>query len=147
MGLSDQLNQEYIAAMRAKDERTVSVIRMLKTAIKNQEIEARHTLSEEELHTVVRRLIKQTNDVLVDFERGGRHDLVLQARQEIAQLERYAPKAMEETDIMLVIDAVIQETGARGAGEVGKVMGAVMKKLAGKADGALVRTLALKRLS
>ncbi|MBI5230417.1 MAG: GatB/YqeY domain-containing protein [Candidatus Magasanikbacteria bacterium] len=147
MGLSDQLNQEYITAMKAKNERAVSVIRMLKTAIKNQEIESGHELSEEELHAVARRLIKQSQDALQDFERGGRVDLADAARVEIAQLQTYVPAPFSEDQILVFIDECIAETGAKSAADMGKVMGAVMKKIGSCADGRVARALVAKRLS
>ena len=98
MGLKDQLNQEYVTALKKKDERTVSVVRLLKTAIKNQEIEAMRELSEEEIQAVVRRLIKQGKDALQDFERGQRADLVEQTKTEIAQLQTYVPESLNEED-------------------------------------------------
>ena len=147
MGLLDTLNAQYIVAMKSKNEREVSVVRMLKTAIKNQEIEIGHELSEEELSAVVRRMIKQTNDALQDFERGNRADLADAARAEIAQLQTYVPAGLSEDQILVFIDEVIKETGAKGVGDIGKVMGAVMKKTTGGADGTIVRALAAKRLS
>ncbi|HBW73757.1 MAG: hypothetical protein UX10_C0008G0015 [Candidatus Magasanikbacteria bacterium GW2011_GWA2_45_39] len=147
MGLKDQLNQEYVVAMKAKNEHTVSVVRMLKTAIKNQEIETGHELSEEELHAVVRRLIKQSQDALQDFERGGRADLADAARAEIAQLQTYAPVPLSEDQILVFIDECIAETGVKSAADVGKVMGSIMKKIGSRADGTIVRMLLTKRLS
>lgn len=141
------MNQEYIVAMKARDERTVSVVRLLKTAIKNQEIEFGRALSEEEIIIVVRRLIKQTNDALLDFERGGRADLADAARAEIAQFTTYVPAGLSEDEIAKLIDGCIAETGAQGAEDIGKVMGTVMKKIAGRADGATVRAFLAKRLS
>lgn len=146
MGLKEHLNQEYIVAMKAKDNRIVSVVRMLKTAIKNQEIEIGHELSEEELHAVARRLIKQSNDALRDFERGGRQDLAAAARAEIAQLQAYVPAMLSEDQIFGFIDECIVQTGAKGAGDIGKVMGSVMKKTGSRADGGVVRALVAKRL-
>ncbi len=146
MGLTDQLHQEYISALKAKNERVVSVIRMFKTAIKNQEIESGHPLSEEELVVVARRLIKQSTDARADFERGGRADLVAQADAEITQLRTYVPASMGEDELAPLVDAAISATGAQGAGEIGKVMGIVMKQAGARADGTLVRTIALKRL-
>lgn len=133
--------------MKTKNEREVSVVRMLKTAIKNQEIEFGHELSEEEMHAVVRRLIKQSNDALQDFEKGNRADLADAARVEIAQLQTYVSAGLSEDQILVLIDDAIVETGAKGEGDIGKVMGAVMKKTAGGADGTTVRALAAKRLS
>lgn len=147
MGLKDRLNQEYIAAMKVKDNRTVSVVRMLKTAIKNQEIEIGHELSEEELHAVARRLIKQSNDALRDFERGGRADLADAAREEIAQLQTYVPAGLSENHILGLIDEVIMEAGGKNSADLGKIMAGVMKKVSGRADGMLVRALVAKRVS
>lgn len=147
MGLKDTLNAQYIAAMKTKNDREVSVVRMLKTAIKNQEIESGHELSEEEMHAVVRRLIKQTHDALQDFEKGNRADLADAARVEIAQLQTYAPAGLSENQILALIDECISETGAKSAGDIGKVMGAVMKKTGSRADGTKVRSLVAQRLS
>ncbi len=147
MGLKDQLNQEYITALKNKDERTVSVVRLLKTAIKNQEIEVLHELSEEEMHAVVRKLIKQGNDALQDFERGNRADLVEQTKTEITQLQRYVPASMSEEELSRLVDEAIKETNAQSIKDLGRLTGLIMKKSAGRADGNLVRSLITKRFS
>ena len=147
MGLKDQLNQEYVTALKKKDERTVSVVRLLKTAIKNQEIEAMRELSEEEIQAVVRRLIKQGKDALQDFERGQRADLVEQTKTEIAQLQTYVPESLGEEDLSRLVDEAIKETGAESQKDMGRLIGIIMKKSEGRADGTLVRALVAKRFS
>jgi len=115
------------------------MLRILLSAIKNEEIETKEPLSDEATLQVIARQKKQLQDALMDFERGGRADLVEKTQKEIAILDQYLPAQMPDEELDAMVASVIQETGARTPADMGRVMGAVMKQVGGKADGTRVR--------
>ncbi len=147
MGISEQIEHDVAEAMRAKDELRLSTLRLIRAAIKNQEIEQR-TKGAVDLDqlaiTVVKRHLKQTQEAKEDYARGGRADLISKADAEIRILQSYLPQELPEEEILKIIDAVIAAAGA-GA-NTGKLIGDVMKRIAGRADGARVRGLVESRL-
>lgn len=123
------------------------MLRLMRTGIKNKEIEAMHPLGDEEVQAVIRTMIKQGKDALTDFTSAGRQDLIERQTGEIAVLERYLPPAMPEAELEAICQKVIAETGAATPSDVGKVMGSVMKVVDGRADGSSVRTIVQRLLS
>ncbi|VDG20535.1 GatB/YqeY domain-containing protein [Lactiplantibacillus mudanjiangensis] len=138
MSLVDTLNGDLKAAMKARDKQRLSVIRMLKSALMNEQINAGHDLTETEEVSVVSRELKQRRESLTEFENGHRDDLVAGVKAEIAIVETYMPKQLSDDEVKQIVAATIEQVGATGKGDFGKVMGAVMPKLKGQADGKLI---------
>ncbi|AVW10542.1 GatB/YqeY domain-containing protein [Lactiplantibacillus paraplantarum] len=138
MSLIDTLNGDLKAAMKARDKQTLSVIRMLKSAVMNEQINAGHDLTAEEEVSVLSRELKQRRESLSEFENAGRQDLVDGVKAEIAIVEQYMPKQLSDEEVQQIVADTIQQIGATGKGDFGKVMGAVMPKLKGQADGKLI---------
>ena len=136
MTLSDTINTDITAAMRAKDQARLSALRMLKAAVMNKGVEKGRDLEDAEVLQVVSSLVKQRRDSIEQFSKAGRTDLVDKETAEIGVLERYLPPAASPHEIDAAVAAAIAESGATSAKDLGKVMKAVMPKLAGKnADG------------
>ena len=148
MKLSDRVNADISAAMKAQDAPRLSALRMLKAAIMNKGIEKGHDLDDAEVLQVVASLVKQRRDSIEQFTKAGRNDLVDKESGEIKVLEQYQPPAASSEEIEAAVAAAIAETGAATQKDMGKVMKAVMPKLAGKtADGKLVNEIVRKRLT
>ena len=146
MSLLNQLNDDIKTAMKSKDKETLSVLRMLKAAIQNEQIKTGRNLNGEEELTVLSREMKQRKDSLSEFEKAGRVDLADKAKNEITIVEKYMPAQLSEAEIEAIVHTAIAETGATSPSEFGKVMGAVMPKVKGKADGNLVNAIVKQTL-
>ena len=147
MTLNEQIASEITAAMRAKDVVKLSALRMLKSAVMNKSVEKKSDLSDAEVLQVVASLVKQRRDSIEQFTKGGRTDLADKETAEIAILERYLPPAASAEDIEAAVAAAIAESGATSPKDMGKVMKAVMPKLAGKhADGKAVNEAVRRKL-
>jgi uncharacterized protein len=147
MSLSDTVSTDIAAAMKAKDATRLSALRMLKAAIMNKSVEKGHDLDDGEVQQVVASLLKQRRDSIEQFTKAGRSDLVEKETGEITVLEQYLPPAASAEEIDQAIAAAIAETGAASARDLGKVMKAVMPKLAGKnADGRVVNEAVRRKL-
>ncbi|HLG53999.1 MAG TPA: GatB/YqeY domain-containing protein [Vicinamibacterales bacterium] len=139
MSLNDKVSAEITAAMKAKDATKLSALRMLKAAIMNKGVEKGRDLEDAEVLQVVSALVKQRRDSIDQFGKAGRADLVQKEAGDLAVLEAYLPPAASAEEIDAAVSAAIAETGASSAKDMGKVMKAVMPKLAGKnADGKAV---------
>lgn len=136
--LRDDINKALTAAMKAKNERAVSTLRMVNAALKNADIEARGSgkppLGDAELMSLLQKMIKQRQESVLLYDKGGRADLVKQEQEEIAIISGYLPKQLSEADMASAIDAAIAETGAAGMKDMGKVIGALRGKYAGQMD-------------
>jgi uncharacterized protein YqeY len=147
MLLRDKVNSDIAAAMKAKETTRLSALRMLKAAIMNKGIEKSHDLDDGEVLQVVSTLVKQRRDSIDQFSQAGRTDLVDKETAEIRILEQYLPPAASAADIDAAIAEAIAETGASSVKDMGKVMKAVMPKLAGKnADGRAVNEAVRRKL-
>jgi uncharacterized protein YqeY len=147
MKLSDQVNAAIAAAMKSQDQPRLSALRMLKAAIMNKVVEKGRELEDPEVLQVVGSLVKQRRDSIEQFARGGRTDLVEKEKAEIAVLEEYQPPVATAEEIDRAIAEAIAETGATTLKDMGKVMKAVMPRLAGKtADGKAVNEAVRRRL-
>jgi uncharacterized protein YqeY len=136
MTLADKINADITAAMRSKDAPRLSALRMVKAAIMNKNVEKGRDLEDADVMQVVSSLVKQRRDSIEQFSKAGRADLVAKETAEVAILEEYLPPAATPEEIDAAVAAAIAETGATSAKDMGKVMKAVMPKLAGKnADG------------
>jgi hypothetical protein len=138
MSLSERLNEDMKAAMKSHDKFRLSVIRMMRSSIKNIEIDQRRALDDAEVLDILSREIKQRRDSLQEFEKAGREDLSDNVKAEIAIISVYLPQQLTEEEIQRIVQETIQETGASSKAEMGKVMGALMPKVKGRADGKLV---------
>jgi uncharacterized protein len=139
MTLTEKVNGEITAAMKAKDPVRLSSLRMLKAAIMNKEVEKKRAIDDAEVLQVVGSLAKQRRDSIEQFSKAGRTDLVDKETSELKILEEYLPVGATAEEIAAAVAAAIAETGASSAKDMGKVMKAVMPKLAGKsADGRAV---------
>ena len=136
--LRDDINKALTEAMKAKDERKVSTLRMVNSTLKNADIEARGTgkppLGDAETLSVLQKMIKQRQESVELYRQGNRPELVKQEEEEIAIISSYLPKQMSETEVGAAIDAAIKETGAAGMKDMGKVIGALRGKYAGQMD-------------
>lgn len=143
MSLLERLTADMKEAMKAKEAGKVrlSTIRMAKSAIKNAEIEKKRELTEEEIIEVIAREVKQRRDAMEEYRKAGREDIVQQLEAEVAVLLPYLPEQLDETQLRQLIQEAIAATGAQGPKEMGKVMGYLMPKIKGRADGKLVNQL------
>lgn len=149
MSLKDKLNEDMKAAMKEKEagKLRLSVIRMAKAAIKNIEIDKGKELSDEEVIDVLVREVKQRRDAMVEFEKGGRMDTVETLQKEVDILMDYLPEQLSADEIRSLVKEAVEITGAKEAKEMGKVMGVLMPKVKGKADGKLVNQIVREFLS
>lgn len=148
MSLIEQLNRTMAEAMKAKDQVRLMPLRMLKAALMNREIERGRALTDVEELQVVSSLVKQHKDSIDQFSRGGRQDLVDKETAELAVLEAYLPPALGEGDLERIVSEAIAEVGATSPKDMGKVMKAVMARVAGaQVDGKAVNELVKRKLS
>jgi len=138
MSLKDQITEDMKTAMRAKDSERLGTIRLLLAALKQKEVDERIELDDAMVVAIVDKLVKQRKDSVVAFTQGGRTDLADKEAAEIKVLEAYLPQRMGADEIAAEVKAIVAELGAKGPGDMGKVMGAVKTRLAGKADMGLV---------
>jgi uncharacterized protein YqeY len=148
MTLFERITSEIGAAMKAKDQNTLGPLRMLKAALMNREVEKGRALDEAEGLQVVNQLVKQRRDSIEQFRAAGRAELADKEQSEITILERYLPPAADPAVIAQAIEAAVAETGASSPKDMGKVIKAVMARLAGATvDGRSVSEAVKKRLS
>ncbi|MBP1044111.1 GatB/YqeY domain-containing protein [Vagococcus sp. BWB3-3] len=141
MSLLTQLNEDIKTAMKAKDKASLDVLRLLKASVQNEQIAKGEDLNSDEEIAVLAREMKQRRDSLVEFENAGRDDLVETVKAGIVIVEKYLPKQLDETEVRQIVADAIDTTGASSVKEFGKVMGAVMPKVKGKADGNMVNAI------
>jgi uncharacterized protein len=134
MSLKDQITEDMKTAMRAKDTARLGTIRMLLAACKQKEVDERVELDDTMVLAIVEKLIKQRKDSVTAFTQANRQDLVDQEQSEIKVLEVYMPERMSTEAVQSEVQAIVAELGATGPGDMGKVMGVVKTRLAGKAD-------------
>src|SRR5215208_4812917 len=147
MNLSEKIGADITAAMKAKDAGRLSALRMLKAAMMNKGVEKGRDLDDAEVLQVVSSLVKQRRDSIEQFSKAGRTDLVDKETREVAVLEHYLPPAASVEEIDAAVAAAIAESGATSPKDMGKVMKAVMPKLAGKnADGRAINEAVRRKL-
>ncbi|MFM8552744.1 MAG: GatB/YqeY domain-containing protein [Nitrospiraceae bacterium] len=147
MSLLDRLMEDLKLAMKSKDQLRMDVIRMIKAAALNKEIELKKDLDDADLSRIMTQLIKQRRESVEQYQKAKREDLAGKELKEIAIIEAYLPKALSAEEIGQVVSAVIQETGATSLKDMGNVMKAVMAKLAGQTvDGKVVSDLVKTKL-
>ena len=134
MSLKDQITEDMKTAMRAKDSERLGTIRLLQAAMKQKEVDERITLDDAAIVAIVDKLIKQRKDSITAFEGAGRQDLADKEKAEMAVLQAYLPERMSAEETQAAVQAIVAELGAKGPGDMGRVMGVVKTRLAGKAD-------------
>ena len=139
MSLKETLNNDIKTAMKAKNKETLAVLRMIKTAVQAAEIDKKEELNAEEELTILAREAKQRRESLAEFVKAGRDELVAKTEAEIEIVERYLPKQLSVEEVKEVIATVAEKIGATTQKEFGKLMGAVMQELKGKADGNVIK--------
>jgi len=147
MSLKERITEDMKAAMRAKEAARLLTIRGLLAAMKQKEVDERIELDDAAVIGIVDRLIKQRKDSISQFGAAGRTDLVDKETAELQVLESYLPQRLSADEIAAAVAAIVAELGATGPGDMGKVMGAVKAKLAGKADMGLVSAAVKQALS
>jgi uncharacterized protein len=144
--LKDQIENDIISAMKDGEEETVSTLRMLKSAIKNAEIQQKKEFEDNDVLGVLQSQIKSRRDSIKMYLGGGREELAQKEEKEIEILNKYLPEQMSSEEIRTVIKKAVDETGATCIQDMGKVMGKVMPELKGKADGALISQITKEEL-
>ena len=134
MSLKEQITEDMKAAMRAKDTERLGTIRLLTAAMKQKEVDERIELDDAAVIAIVDKMLKQRKDSIEAFEKAGRQDLADKEKSEVTVLQAYLPARLSADEVAAEVKAIVAELGAKGPGDMGKVMGAVKAKLAGKAD-------------
>jgi uncharacterized protein YqeY len=134
MSLKDQITDDMKAAMRAKESARLGTIRLLTSAIKQKEVDERIELTDEQILAVIEKMIKQRKDSITQFEAGGRQDLADIEKSELVILSAYMPAALSDAEVQAEVSAAVTAVGAAGPQDMGKVMGVLKPKLAGRAD-------------
>jgi len=147
MGLEERLFDEMKEAMKSNDKLRLSTIRMIRTAVKNKEIEQRKKLDDETILRVIQGMVKKGEESVEQFKLGGRMDLVEKETKEMEILRSFLPQPLSREEILKIIDQTIEETKASSLKDMGKVMKSVMPKLGGRAGGALINQLVKEKLS
>ena len=150
MSISEQIDQDIKEAMKAKLADKLSVLRMLKAAVKNAAIEKggmSAQLDDTEATAIIRKQVKQRQDAVESFVKGDRPELAEKERSEIALLNTYLPQALSSEELGALVDEAIRETGATGKAQMGAVMKALQPKVAGRADGKTLSQEVQKRLT
>jgi uncharacterized protein YqeY len=147
MTIKEQIEKDFMEAYKAKDEIKSSALRMLKSAIKNAEIEKRSDLDESEVARLLRKELKSREEAAADYKKGGRDDLAQKEEGEAKLIQTYLPAEMSDDDIVKIIKSTAKEQNISNISDFGKLMSALMPKVAGRADGARVSTLAREYLN
>src|SRR5687768_7252061 len=147
MSLKARISDDVKAAMRGGDARRRDALRLLTAALKQREVDERKELADADVVAVIDKMIKQRREAITQFEKGGRQDLAQNEQFEIAALQAYMPQALSDAEIDAAIAEVLAATGARAPSDMGKVMGALKGKLAGRADMTKVSALVKTKLS
>jgi hypothetical protein len=149
MSLREQINTDLIAAMKAKESVKVSVLRMLKSAIGAFEVSGKEKVeaTPEDVMTILKREVKKRKESIRQFKEGGRDDLAEKEQAELVILDVYMPEMMGEEQVRAVVEKVVNDMGATGPSDMGKVMGASMGALKGQADGGMVKQVVQSVLS
>ena len=147
MALRDQLNEDIKTAMKAREADKLAALRLMLSAVKQREVDERITLDDAGVVSVVEKMIKQRKDSIAQFEKAARQDLADREKYEISVIEAYLPKQLSQAEVEAVIAEAIAATGAKSPADMGKVMGVVKPRLAGKADMGKVSGLVKAKLA
>lgn len=134
MSLKDQITEDMKSAMRAKEAAKLGTIRLITAAMKQKEVDERIELDDKMVLAIIEKMIKQRKDSISQFEAGGRQDLADIEKAELVILSAYMPAGLSDAEVLAEINAAIAEVGAKGPQDMGKLMGVLKRRLAGKAD-------------
>ena len=134
MPLREQITEDMKSAMKAREAERLGALRLLLAAMKQREVDERITLDDAAVVSVVEKMIKQRKDSIAQYEKAARQDLADKEKYEISVIEKYLPQQLSQSEIEAIVADAIAATGAKGAADMGKVMGVVKPKLAGRAD-------------
>ena len=147
MSLKARINDDVKAAMRGGDARRRDALRLLLSALKQREVDERKDLADTDVVATIEKLIKQRRESIAQFEKGGRQDLVQNEQFELHLLQTYMPQALSDAEIAAAVAEAIEAAGAKSPSDMGKVMGVLKGKLAGKADMSKVSSLVKTKLA
>lgn len=147
MSLRERIDADYKEAMKARDAVRISVLRLLRSAIHNEEINRQRPLTEDEVLGVIQSEVRKRKESIEAFAQGGRQDLVDRESAELAVLESYLPQALTREELVALVQETIREVGALSLRDMGKVMAVLMPKVRGRADGREVNELVRQMLS
>ena len=147
MELLDQLESDLAEAMKLRDEVRTTTLRLLKSAMKNYQIELGHDLTMQEALSVLQKEAKKHQDSITQYNSANREDLANEEQAELEIIKQYLPEQMSREDVEKIVDEVIGDSGASGPADMGKVIAAVRQKTEGKADGAMIAEIAKSKLS
>jgi uncharacterized protein YqeY len=147
MALVEKISQDLMTALKSKDDSRLSCLRMLKTALKNEQVAKGHALEDQEAQSVIQSMIRKGQDAASEFRAGNRESMALKEEREVQILYEYLPRQMGPDEIEAVLKEVISETSAQGPKDLGKVMKAAMPRIAGRAQGKEVNDIARRLLS
>jgi hypothetical protein len=147
MALREQLNEDIKNAMKAREQEKLAALRLMLAAVKQREVDERITLDDAGVISVVEKMIKQRKDSIAQYEKAARQDLADKEKFEIGVIAAYLPQQLSQGEIDAIIAEAIASTGAKSAGDMGKVMGIVKPKLAGRADMGKVSGLVKAKLA
>ena len=147
MALREQINEDMKAAMKSREAERLGTIRLLLAAVKQREVDERVTLDDAGVIAVIEKMIKQRKDSISQYEKAARQDLADRERREISVLEAYLPQPLSGAEIEAIVAEAVTQTGASTAADMGKVMGMVKPRLAGRADMGKVSALVKARLA
>lgn len=147
MSLKEKITEDMKAAMRAKESERLATIRLLTAAIKQKEVDERIELTDDQVLGVIEKMIKQRKDSIVQFEAGARQDLADKEKAELVVLAAYMPAQLSEEEVRAEVQAAVAQVGAAGPQDMGKVMGVLKGKLAGRADMTAVSAMVKAALS
>lgn len=146
MSLKEKLMEDMKSSMKNKDTLRKNTITMVRASIKQREVDERIELTDEDIIDIIAKQVKEKRDVIQDFEKGGREDLVEQTKKEIEILLEYLPKQLTEEEVEEIVKETIKEVDAKSIKDIGLIMKSVMPKIKGKADGSMVNSIARKYL-
>ncbi len=147
MSLKERIAEDMKAAMRAKESERLATIRLLQAAIKQKEVDERIELTDDQVLAVIDKMVKQRKDSITQFEAGGRQDLADIEKAELVVLSAYMPAALSDAEVQAEVAAAVAAVGAAGPQDMGKVMGVLKPKLAGRADMTAVSAMVKAALS
>lgn len=145
--LTERLNQAFKEALKSRQEVTLSTLRMLRTAIRNKEVELRHKLTDEEIQAVIGTQVKQRREAMAEYTKAGRPDLARKEEEELNVLLSFLPPQLSPEELEQEVTRIIAEVGAVGPKDLGKVMKTAMARFAGRADGKVVQEIVKRKLS
>ena len=146
MSLAEKISADVKDALKSGDKGRLSILRMIKSSIKNKEIEKGEALTDEETSAILRSFVKRANESIEQFTKAGRTDLVEKEKEESEIIQNYLPRQLSEDQTKEIVSNAIKEVGATGLGDMGKIMKAIMAKAGGQIDGKLASKLVKEML-